>query len=351
MRTSFFAVLWPLLLTAPILAQEKKTPAASLRCLDKAAKDQDDMAVWVHPDDPALSTIIASDKKANRIFVYDLNGKTLQALPARHPGNIDLRYGFSLGGKKIDVVAFNLRDELKIAVCKVDPASRKLERIDDDGIATAENYGGTLYQSVKSGKLYFVTTSKKSGVAQYELSDNGSGKIAGKKVRAWKLAKCEGATADDEQARLLIGAEREGVWSVGAEPGDPTPGKLVIKLGDNGLTGDVEGLALYHLPDRKGYLIVSNQRSSNFKVYERSPPHAYVGTFRIKGAKQTDGLDVCSVRLGKAFPQGLFVCHTAAEKKCAVLATPWEVIARSMTPELQIDTSRKMRAGGTGGKP
>ena len=41
---------------------------------------------------------IASDKQAGKLFVYDLDGTLIQAVAVKHPGNIDLRYGFPLGG-------------------------------------------------------------------------------------------------------------------------------------------------------------------------------------------------------------------------------------------------------------
>ena len=37
----------------------------------------DDPAIWVHPSDPALSVVIATDKKSG-IAVYDLSGAQLQ---------------------------------------------------------------------------------------------------------------------------------------------------------------------------------------------------------------------------------------------------------------------------------
>ncbi|HEV2950851.1 MAG TPA: phytase, partial [Actinomycetota bacterium] len=50
----------------------------------------DDAAIWVHPTDPALSTIIGTDKLGG-LAVYDLSGAQLQLLdPARRMNNVDL---------------------------------------------------------------------------------------------------------------------------------------------------------------------------------------------------------------------------------------------------------------------
>jgi 3-phytase len=326
-------------LPLPSLAQEPASPIrARVICSDSTSQDQDDMCIWIHPTDPAQSTIVAADKEANRLFVYALDGKTIQTIEARHPGNIDVRYAFPLSGAKADIVAVNLRDESKIAVYQVDVRTRRLVRADNDDIRTATNYGGTLYQSSKTDKVYFVTTSKEGHVEQYELAF--AGKIVATKVRSWQIGECEAAVADDETGKLYFGEEDGGVWEVGAEPGDSTTGKLIIKLGENGLTGDVEGLAIYHLPNGTGYLLVSNQGSNNFKVYERTANHKYLGTFAIQGAEDTDGIDVSNTNLGRSFPLGLFACHTAeGDGNCPVLLVPWEAIARAVPPGLAVDVS------------
>jgi 3-phytase len=314
--------------------------APTVRCADLAAEDQDDMCVWIHPTEPALSTIIASDKDADKLFVYNLTGKAIQAVSAKHPGNIDARYGFPLDKEKVDIVAFNARDDSKILVYKVVVGTRRLERVDNGAITTGENYGGTLYRNPKTGRFYFMTTSKSGLIEQYELSDDGQGKVQGRKVRSWTVGgQCEAAVADDEMGLIYIGEEDKGVWEVGGEPDDPAPGKLVIACGENGLVDDVEGLAIYYLPQGKGFLLVSNQSRNNYKVYRREGTHGFVGTFAVAGARSTDGLDVTGANLGPRFPNGLFACHSAQEDRCPVLLTPWASIAKKFRPELRISTA------------
>ena len=67
-------------------AEEVQPAAPKVKCSAQGSADQDDMCIWVHPTDVSQSAIITSDKKANRIFVYDLEGRTLQSIPARQPG-------------------------------------------------------------------------------------------------------------------------------------------------------------------------------------------------------------------------------------------------------------------------
>ena len=51
----------------------------------------DDAAIWVHPTDPALSTIIGTNKDGGGLAVYDLTGSQVQYLAADDANNVDLR--------------------------------------------------------------------------------------------------------------------------------------------------------------------------------------------------------------------------------------------------------------------
>ncbi|MDP6635766.1 MAG: phytase [Phycisphaerae bacterium] len=321
----------------------KTRPSPAVVCTSRDVRDQDDMCIWIHPTDRSLSTIITADKAAHCLFVYDLKGKVLQNTPIRGAANIDLRYGFPLAGKKVDIVALNLRSGgYRIAVFKVDPKTRKLTRVDNEQIKTSDNYGGTMYRSPKTGKFYFVTTSKPGVVEQFELSDDGKGKVKGLKVRTWDSGYSEGAVGDDIAGKIYIGQENKGVWEIGGEPTDPTPGKLILKVGQHGLKADVEGLAIYRFAGGKeGYLLVSNQGAHNFKVFDLSGGHKLIGTFAVTGSQETDGIDVTNVNLGGKFAKGLFACHSNRKKGggCPVLLTPWSDIANSFKPQLKADTA------------
>jgi myo-inositol-hexaphosphate 3-phosphohydrolase len=143
-------------------------------------QDEDDMCIWLHPTNLALSTIVVSDKAAGKLFVYDLQGATLQTIASSQPGNIDVRYNFRFGGQLVDIVAFNERGTSKICVYEVDRVTRLLTRIDDDAIATGNNYGFTLYRSPLTGKVYgFTGPESNTAVKQWELVDDGAGHVAG----------------------------------------------------------------------------------------------------------------------------------------------------------------------------
>jgi 3-phytase len=339
-----FSVIIAMAMTVPA-ASDKTVPVATpaIVCTSDEVRDQDDMCIWLHPSDKSLSTVIAADKAAGRLLVYDLSGKVLQSVKMHGAANIDLRYGFPLAGEKVDIVALNIRrGGFRIAVLKVDPKTRQLTVVDNGKIETSDNYGGTMYRSPKTGKFYFVTTSKPGTVEQFELSDDGNGKVRGVKVRSWNSGYSEGAAGDDIAGKIYIGQENKGVWEIGGEPNDPTPGKLILKVGSHGLKADVEGLAIYRFKGgEKGYLLVSNQGAHNFKVFDLAPGHKLIGTFAVKGSQETDGIDVTNANLGGKFANGLFACHSNKKQGggCPVLLTSWSDIAKSITPPLKIDTA------------
>jgi len=284
--------------------------------------DQDDMCIWVHASAPERSVIVTSDKTAEMLFVFDLDGKTLQELPVDGmPGNIDLRYGFPLGDKTVDIVAYNDRTQQVIRVYAIDAETRQLTRVDDGSIRTGLNYGFALYRSPKSGKFYAFTVAEEApgGAEQYELMDNGEGRVTGKKVRAWAQPKSEGCVADDETGMLYIGEEEGGIWKLGAEPDDETPGQIIVPVTDHGFEADIEGLALLYGPDGAGYLIASSQGNAQYKVFDRKAPHHYVTTFTIAGVSDTDGIDLVNVPLGAKFPAGIFAAHNGIADPCPVV--------------------------------
>ncbi len=324
------ALLWgALTIGSPARAAELTTFRPTLELAAPAIKDQDDGCLWIHPREPGQSTIIASDKSAGRLFVYDLDGRVLQDIALAKPGNIDIRQRVRFAGQSADLVAVNLRaGGFKLAVFRVDPESRQLERLDDAGCTTAPNYGGCLYTSAKTGRLFFVCTAESGAVEQYELKGDAEHKITTAKVRSLTIGKCEGAVADDESGELFIAEEKKGVWKFSAEPDGPTTGDLIVRVGEHGLQGDVEGLALFRPAgeSRRRYLLVSDQGRNRFMAYRREAPHEFVAEFAIEGAVDTDGIDVSPANFGPRFPDGVFVCHTGRTPR-ALLATPCGPIA------------------------
>jgi 3-phytase len=333
------AIFWGVFFYAFSLLAQSVQPSLILK--NDKTKDQDDMCIWIHPADPAQSTIIAADKSANMLFVYDLEGNTIQSITdGFRPGNIDIRYHFPLTGQQVDIVAFNDRQKSKIIIYKVDPETRKLERIDDGKIKTVNNYGFCLYRSPNTGKYHGFVTTKNGSIQHFELFEN-SGKISGKVVRNWAFgSQTEACVCDDETAQAYFGEEDKGLWKIGAEPEDGASPKMIAKVNDSsGLAKDVEGVTIYYAANGEGYLIASSQGENKFTLFERKAPHRPVGNFSISGVTDTDGIDVINVPLNAKFSQGIFAYHNGKSSPYPVGIAKWQDIAGSIDGGLIVDTN------------
>lgn len=200
-----------------------------------------------------------------------------------------------------------------------------------------------MYRSPFTGKFHYFVNSKNGEVEQWELFDDGSGKVDAIMVRAFDVgSQTEGCVADDEYAYLYIGEEDVGIWKYGAKPSDATARTQVDTTAPGGhVAADVEGLALYYIINNTGYLIASSQGSNEFVVYEREGTntyvmHTYVMTFKIEaangvdGVTGTDGIDVTNSPLGPAFPKGLFVAQDGSNDVGSnnYKLVAWEAIAK-----------------------
>lgn len=327
------AVIMAIAVTAADAADSLSSAIAesAVRLDHSDAGDQDDLCFWYDANEPARSLVITSDKKANLIAVYDLQGRLLQLANVPKPGNIDIRQDVDCDGTPRDLIVVNQRtDGWKLALFEVNRKDRKLVRLDNGELKTGPNYGVCWYHNAKQRSLYAVVTSEKGTLEQYQVTVNAKGQPSSSKVRNWELGKCEGAVADDSLGKLYISVEEQGVWELGAEPDQPTPGKLVIRLSEDGLKPDLEGITILKQTEQTGYLLLSSQGQNLFFVYDRAGDHPFLGTFKVQGAEDTDGIDVLAKPLGDQFPQGVFGCHTAATKRCSVILTPWDKIAKEL---------------------
>jgi 3-phytase len=309
----------------------------------------DDPAIWVHPTDPARSLILGTDKQGG-LHVYNLDGTQHQLVGDKsRPNNVDVLYGYRLGGNEVDLAVASTRSDQArgVKVWRIDAKTRTLADVTEGSVLKVfggrEPYGLCTYRSAKDGKPYFFVNAKSGEVEQHLLLDAGQGKVRSRKVRTLRLkSQPEGCVADGELGHLYIGEESVGVWKFPAEPDAGTQGKLIAKVGRHGLKADVEGLTIYHATGGKGYLIVSSQGNNTFKVYTREGDNAFVLTIDPAGGKiddvnDTDGICVTSCPTSKAFSKGLFVVQdgTNARGNQNFKLYAWEDIAGN---RLLIDT-------------
>lgn len=294
----------------------------------------DDPTLWVNPSHPAQSLVIGTNKKRG-LAVYDLTGKEIQFLADGQLNNVDHRDDFPLDGKKIPLVTASNRSNNTIAIYRIDVETRRLANVAAGQIKTVEAYGSCMYRSSKTGKFYYIGTSKQGLVEQYELFDAGQGAVSAKKVRQIKVGgQLEGCVADDELGFLYVGEEAVGIWKYQAEPDASAERTGVDQTGPGHLVADVEGLTIAYESDGKGYLIASSQGNNTYAIYRREGNNAFVKSFRIiAGARiddvtETDGIHVTTANLGPAFPKGVFIAQDGLDDKGKqnFKLVPWQSI-------------------------
>ncbi len=311
--------------------------------VDSSGDAADDPAIWVHPVDPALSLIIATDKQLG-LYVYDVDGNLLQTLADGRMNNVDLREGFILGGASRTLVAASNRSDDSIALYVVDPAARRLTSAGASvptGLSDA--YGLCLYAAPGGGHYIFVNETGSGRFRQWRVQD-GAGGIEATMVREFTVgSQAEGCVADDERGHLYVAEENAALWRFSADPAGGATRTVIDRVGGaNGLDADLEGVALWRGAAGSGYVVVSNQGANNYAVYRRGEDNEFIGLFAIVGntalgideVTQTDGLEVTHSSVGARFPEGLLVVQDGSNQgtigRQNFKFVPWRTVAEAL---------------------
>ncbi|MFE9643632.1 phytase [Streptomyces sp. NPDC006365] len=367
------AVLAALLLagSAPVaLADSGAQPVAVTAAVETPAvyddeaggdADADDPAVWVDPAAPARSIVLGTLKNAG-LDVYGLNGQRLQhiAAPAA-PGpdaesgrfnNVDVVYGFDLGGKKTDLALVSDRGRDRIRIYAIDPKAVAEGRppLTDVTAATVSPvfsasetavdeqrtaYGLAAY--VEDGDAYVVVSRRSETRLKILKLSAGNGKVGYGTEDTIDIpgsftlpdgtrwtpcadpgdrAQFEGMAVDQETHTLYAAQEDVGLWRIPLDDAEFEKPVLLDKVREYGvpwtydtaeeecvidtandpgyggthLSADAEGITLYHAADGKGYVLASSQGDNTFAVYRREGGNAYVGQYEITDGPAADSV-------------------------------------------------------------
>jgi len=263
----------------------------------------DDPAIWINPDDPGGSLIVATDKQSG-LLVYGLDGSERQYLPVGKTNNVDLRTG-SWGVDDQTLVAASSRFPSELLLLTLDHDSGELQLRKRHKVRLRQPYGICLYQDVDQQPYVFLNSTEGTVVQyavdrEYDIDE----------VRRFRLeSQPEGCVADDDEGIVYIGEEARGIWRMSARPEDPLKRELLDRVGGGHLFADVEGLALYDGPRK--LLIASSQGNNSFAIYDTAASKHLV-SFRIAGegrvdrVSDTDGIEVTPVSL-PGYPDGILV--------------------------------------------
>jgi 3-phytase len=315
-------------------------PAASVevapfRATEPVTHDPDDPAIWVNRDDPEASLILATNKvKApdGALVVYGLNGRIRESMVGiDRPNNVDVEYG--LDGIDIAVVTERLKDRLLVFEVNASGLT-EVGAIE----CCQEPMGIALYKRPADGAIFAIVAPKgredsprSNYLHQFRLTRQPSGSVTGALVRRFGdfsgTKEIEAVVVDDELGFVYYSDEGAGIRKYRADPAHPRAHRQVAIFGQEGYTGDREGLAIYRSEARRGYLIATDQQpgSSVFHVYRREGANRELFTFR-GGSDTTDGIDAASEHLGPEFPRGIFVAMNSSGKNFLIYR--WEDVMR-----------------------
>ena len=339
MTTRFASSLLATLL-APACSQSR-TPVdiRPVVITEPVSADADDPAIWVNPADPARSLIVGTNKVPapwGALVVWGLDGKIRQTVAGLdQPNNVDVEYGILLRSGPVDIAVVTERLQRRLRVYRI--TAEGLTDISSGGGlpvfvgqsgAQAEPMGIGIYRRPRDLTV-FAIVSRKSGprnghLWEYELRDDGAGRVAGFKVREFGgfsgAGEIEAVAVDDALGHVYYADEGEGIHKWHADPDHPDAGRELANFARSGFLGDREGIAIYARPDGTGYIVCTDQipRNSKYYFYRREgkpgAPHDHSELVRVVwgGADATDGIEVTSAGLGPHFPSGVLVAMNSA---------------------------------------
>jgi 3-phytase len=303
--------------TAIILltADDETTPVISN---DDAA---DDPSIWVNAKDTLQSRIIGTDKK-HGFVVYNLDGEIVKEYPVGRVNNVDVRSRIQLGDSIISIVGASNRTTNTLEILAVDESTGDLQEVLKNELKSQleEVYGFCLYHDSQKKELFAFVVGKDGGLEQWELYWNED-KLSGKIVRGFQVGSIsEGMVADDFYGDLYVAEENVALWKYKANKNADTLRTKLISTTSTNMSADFEGVALYESNQSEGYLLLSSQGNNSYAIFDRKTNNylksfSLVDSKEIDGTNDTDGIDVCSVRLGEKYPEGIFIAQDGANTK------------------------------------
>ena len=293
---------------------------------DTLPGDSDDPAIWIHPNDPAQSLVLGTDKgdSTGGVYVFDLQGRidrTRSVSPLMRMNNVDAVAGAMLGSAPRDIAVATERNRQMLRVFSLPD----MKAIDGGGLLLFDGdtarapMGVSLYRRPSDGVTFAIVGGKTGPTDgtylwQYRLDSDASGVVRATKVREFGTysgrKEIEAITVDDANGYVYYSDEGVGVRKYFA---DPDSGNTELALfATQHVFDDHEGLAIFERDARTGYLLLSDQGAGRLHVFTREGTaqnpheHTLLAVIPVR-ALETDGVEVTSRAVGSAFPEGMLV--------------------------------------------
>lgn len=334
-RLRRFGLAAPALAALPVVTASVQTAPVA-----QSGDAADNPAIWVPPNDPSASLVLATDKKRG-LAVYDLQARELQFLPVGCINNVDLRQAVRLGNERLDIAAASQRDEHDIVLFVIG-ADRQVSELAHVPLGY-ENIHGLCMRRTGLGEPEVFVNDKDGRFLQLRVERDAAGAVVARRLREFRVAsQPEGCVVDDVLNTLFAGEEKRGVWALSADAvnAQGTDRRLVLPVGELP-RADVDGMAI-HRGAGQAYLVVSSQGNDSYVVLDATAPYRVRGAFRIgikvlagiDGASETDGLDITASPL-PGFAQGMLVVQDGRKRwpegPQNFKYLPWADVARALS--------------------
>jgi len=318
-------------------------PLETAGSTEPVSDDPDDPAIWIHPRDPALSLIIATNKVElpnGALYVFDLDGKLVQRISdLDRPNNVDVEQGVRLGGQVVDIAVVTERHARALRLYAIDTRTRRLVEMGSSKVFQGEErefgepMGIALYK--RDDGTTFAIVGRKSGPAsgyvwQYRVDPGPSLSLVRKFGQYSEASEIEAIAVDDALGYVYYADELAGIRKYHADPDQPDAAHELAFFGRAGYMGDREGLAVYSRAGGTGYIISTDQirDQSRYVVYRREGaagnPHDHTEVVAILegSADATDGIEVTSHSLRPNLPEGFLIAMNASAKNFLIFKWP-----------------------------
>lgn len=285
-------------------------------------------ALWMHPNDPALSLVVGAGGNAG-VTLTTVDGQQLAGFPGIVVDAIAVSYGFGGGSGEMALVVAHDRGAAALRAFSIDPQTRSLSQLTTAPLQLdTELTGLCLYRSPATGKAYAFASTDAGQLQQWELSARG-GAVQGRMVRSLAVGSGAGScVADDAQQVIYVADESIGIWRIAAEPeADLAARELLVLTAPRGPLGEeVKGLALRH-GEGASWLLAADEEAGAVHVY-RLPEAEHAGAITLSGV---EGAQFESLWAGAApSPRDTGVVLLSDEGAGAFRVLRWEAIEAAL---------------------
>ena len=299
-----------------------------------------DVALWVNSEDAQKSLILVTDVLSGGVFTYGLDGGQMQQLPNASVA-VDVRQGLAgLTGFDALVVVVRVSGELEFF--KVQKPSLLLEKVNARSIVTGTvPISASFHRSVSE---LFVFVAGSGGVIQQWRVNSDGGTVDAELARTLSaVGNISDVDVDEAQNQLWAAVDTGLVWKFDARLDGGTVPTPVASVADAGIPIPLRALTLYAPSQGGGHWVLSSGED-RFSVFSRSPPHAYLGQFRVVSAGLVDGVSICNgveasaANLGAGFSQGtLLALDGLNDSTPNAKLISWSTLAEAFVPPLDAE--------------